>query len=305
VSIYGYSVGMSITSGQMYVDNFAQTGGVLPTGGPPPDPLGNFEFRFPTNNPLLTRIVNVTGNYSGVSQTSSHRNYNFDLAQDETGKLSVMGTIDGIADVNGNTQLAASAGTMRTVTGQPSAQLKGSFKGSRDGVKTSFSGKATVPVQVVDVGNGTNGVTGSGSYSSRIGTLPFSGKNLPVNVAAPPNSEQNLRQDWTLHLDIKKKLIGTKERTVASARLELPNGDTVDYPERVAKYSGTKGYSLSFTRGTNITVNPPKIGSRSRIYIRGMTLIPQGTDEWRPDAGLIDYQFLGQKGRANLMDFLE
>jgi hypothetical protein len=304
VSIYGYSSGMIITSSQMVVDNFSETGGVVSAGGPTPDPIGNFHFRFPTNNPLVTKIVSIIGNYQGVSQTSSQRSYNIDVAQDESGKITAMGTMDGITDANTNSQLSASVGSVKTVAGEPTAQLNGGFKGTRDGVKMSFNGKATIPLEVVDVGGGTNGVTGTGSYSSKIGNLPFSGRNLPVNVAAPPGSEENLKKDWSLELDISRKLIGTKERTIASARLELPNGDVINYPERVAKYSATKGYTLSFTRGTNVTVNPPKIVSKSRVSIKGLTLTRQG-DTYEPTGGVIMYQFLGQKGTANLMEFVE
>jgi hypothetical protein len=304
VWIYGYSSGMIINTSQMVVDNFSETGGAASAGGPTPDPIGNFHFRFPTNNPLVTKIVSIIGNYQGASQSSSHRNYNIDVAQDESGKIIAMGTMDGITDANTNSQLSASVGSVKTIANEPTAQLNGGFKGTRDGVKMSFNGKATIALEAVDVGGGTNGVTGTGSYSSKIGNLPFSGRNLPVNVAAPPGSEGNLKKDWSLQLDIRRKLIGTKEQTVASAILELPNGEVINYPERVAKYSATKGYTLSFTRGTNVTVNPPKIVSKSRVSIKGLTLTRQG-DSYAPTGGVIMYQFLGQKGTANLMDFVE
>ena len=91
-----------------------------------------------------------------------------------------------------------------------------------------------------------------------------------------------------------------KERTVAGARLTLPNGDTIVFPEKVTRYSATKGYSLSFNRGTNITVNPTRIDKKSSISIKRMTLGPGS----QPTGGTIVYQFLGQKGTANLTDFL-
>jgi hypothetical protein len=70
ISIYGYSVGMAIASGQMYVDNFSETGGVTPSDAPAPDPVGTFQFAFPTNNTLLTRILSIAGNYTGVTTIS-------------------------------------------------------------------------------------------------------------------------------------------------------------------------------------------------------------------------------------------
>ena len=47
---------MTVTNGRMYGDNFRETGGATPTGGPSPVPVGNYTFGFPTNNPLLTQL---------------------------------------------------------------------------------------------------------------------------------------------------------------------------------------------------------------------------------------------------------
>ena len=302
VYLSGFSDFMTVFEGQMYVDNFQETGGVISSGGPIPEPLGSFEFRFPTNNLLLTRMVSVSGNYQGVSPTAFHRNYSIDVAQDESGKLSAMGTMDGILDKNGGAQISGVNGTVKTVNGEPTAQIKGSFKGTRDGETTTLSGKATTPVQVIDVGGGTNGIGGSGSYSSKVGGVPFSGKNVPVQLAAPPGAVEQLKQEWTLRLDISRKLIGTKERTVASAELVLPNGDTLEFPQRVVKYSATKGYNISFTRGTNVTVNPATIDKKSSINLKRLTFTQESNE---PSGGTITYRFLGQKGTAELQDFLE
>ena len=66
--IFGYSNYMVVNDGQLYGDNFQEDGGVPwvgPLPGPSPGPTGIFRFAFPANNPLLTAILNVTGNYSG------------------------------------------------------------------------------------------------------------------------------------------------------------------------------------------------------------------------------------------------
>jgi hypothetical protein len=81
----------------------------------------------------------------------------------------------------------------------------------------------------------------------------------------------------------------------------LPSGETIVYPERPARYSTRTGYSLTFHRGTNITVQPNLTDKKSTISIKGMKLTKTGTT-WDPTAGKIRYQFLGQKGVANLMD---
>ena len=60
----------------------------------PPEHSG---FSFPTNNPLLTAITDLSGTYTGTTVTVSAthpRQYNVDIAQDESGKLSAMGTVE-------------------------------------------------------------------------------------------------------------------------------------------------------------------------------------------------------------------
>jgi len=48
---------------------------------------------------------------------------------------------------------------------------------------------------------------------------------------------------------------------------------------------------------------PPAVAKKVKIQIKLMTLMLDGMT-WRPTGGTIDYQFLGQKGTANLVDFL-
>ena len=189
------------------------------------------------------------------------------------------------------------------MSGEPVANIKGSFKGTRAGVSATFNGTGTGPIEVVDVGGGTNGIAATGSYKSNVGGVPFSEKNLPLMVAAPPGAVDNLQQDWNVQRDIASQGVKGKQVIMASAQLVLPNGDTIMYPERKAKYSETKGYKLSFKKGTNITASPSRIDKRSSLAINGLTFDSQGTD-WVPSGGTIKYQFLGQKGTANLLDFV-
>lgn len=230
------------------------------------------------------------------------RPYSIDVAQDESGKLTALGTIDGITDKDGNPQLAGVSGAVKTVNGQPQAGIKGSFTGTRDGISTTVSGSAAVPVDVVDLGDGTNGVRGTGSYRSQVGGVPFSGRNLPIALAAPPGAVDNLRQDWSFHLDLSRRQVGTRPRTVASAVLTLPNGDSIQFKERVARHSPSKGYTLSFSKGTNVTANPVRLDRKSSVVVQGLTFVPDG-DTWRPTGGTVLYKFFGQRGTASLMDF--
>jgi hypothetical protein len=302
--VYGYSVGMTINSGEMYGDNFRETGGVTPSGAPTPDPVGSFPFSFPKNNPLLTRIINISGNYHGSTHTSSNRVFNVAVAQDESGKITAMGTLDGVRDKSGNSELSGSVGSVSTVKGEPSAQLKGSFSGTRDGQTATGSANATGPIEIVDIGGGTNGVTGTASYRGKIAGVPFAGKNIPLQVPAPDDAIENIRQDWRLQLDLNRKIVKGKERTVASAKLQLPNGDTLSYPEKSVRYSTKSGYNLSFQSGTNVTANPRRIDRKSSILIKGLTF-EEKDGGWQPTGGTINYKFLGQKGTARLMEFVE
>lgn len=301
--VYGYSAGLIVGPGQMFADNFREEGGVTPSGAATPEPVGSFRFAFPSDNPLLTRIVSLVGNYQGTTHTSSNRAFNVDVAQDESGKLSAMGTMDGVLDRNGSPELAGSVGTVATVNGEPTAQLKTSFTGSRDGQPGSGTASAAGPVELVDIGGGTNGLTGTASYRGKIGLVPYVGNRVPLRIAVPPEAASNLRHEWSLKLEIYRKSIKGTLRTVGTGELLLPNGDTLQFPERVIRYSSKNGYALSLQRGTNITANPVRIDRKSAILIKGLTFERQA-DTWQPTGGVISYRFLGQRGVAPLLDFL-
>ena len=158
-------------------------------------------------------------------------------------------------------------------------------------------------LSLIDIGGGTNGFGGTGSYKSKIAGVPFGEKNVPLHVAAPPGTDANLKKAWSLQLDIEKKTVKGKEVTVATAQLVLPNGDTIVYPEKKVKYSTTKGYKLGLKKGTNTTVIPNRPDKKSSIAITGLLFTKQG-DDWQPTGGMIAYKFLGQKGTANLLDLI-
>ena len=303
LSVYGFSAAMTVAAGPMYLDNFTETGGVGGSGGTRPQPVGNFPFVFPGGNAALTRILSITGNYQGISPSPGQRSYTIDAAQDESGKISAMGVVEGIEDANGGSTIAANVGSVRTVNGEPVAQLKGSFKGELDGLSTTYKGNASVPLEVIDLSPGEQGVQGTGSFTSKLGGVPFSGKNMQVEVPAPPGAIDNLKQAWSLDLDIVPKTIKGKERAVASAMLVLPNGDTIRFPERVVKYSEQKGYKIAFKKGTNITANPDTLDKKSTVILTGLKFEKTG-DEWEPVAGMINYKFLGQSGIEDIMEFV-
>ncbi len=301
VNLYGYSELMTITTGQLYLDNFFETGGAHPGAQPAVVPTGNYTFTFPTGNALLTAIAYLAGTYTGVTPRGS-RPFTVDVAQDESGRLMAMGTVEGIADADGNSQLSGGVGSVTTVNDVPTARSKGAFVGTKDGDPASSKGEASLPLEIMDIGGGTNGVMGTVNGSGKVAGVPLVFKNEPVTKPVTAEDMANFKRDWGLQLIIEQKDINGKLQTVASAILTLPNGDQINFPERKARYSPTKGYKLSFKKGTNVTMNPATLDKKSSVAIKGLLFVQQG-DEWTPTAGTIRYRFLGQKGTGDLMQF--
>jgi hypothetical protein len=303
VYVYGYSAGMTVSSGQLFLDNFAETGGVPSSGGTAPVPTGKFSFGFPTNNPLLVAIANITGSYIGTTTIAPYRGYAVDAAQDESGKVVAMGSVAGITTPTGGTEISGGAGTVKTVNDRPTCVMKGSFEVNRDGTPATLKGTFSGPLEVVDIGGGSNGVAMDVNFSAKANGVPFTFRETGTMVPVNDSQIANLRKNWTLELDINQKTVNGKPVTVATASLTLPNGDTVSFPEKKVKYSSTKGYNLSFSKGTITTVMPNRPDKKSKIKITGLTFAKPDT-EWQPTGGTINYSFLGQKGTAKLMDFL-
>jgi hypothetical protein len=313
VYVYGYSASMAINAGLVFGDNFVETGGVTPTGGPSPDPIGNFRFSFPSN-PLLTAIFNLTGNYRGnyrhktapagdVPPLPYKREYTIDAAQDESGKLALMATMDGVVDSTGSPEIQGGAGAVSTVNATPTAEVKLDFAGTVDGATAEGSAATTGPIEIVDVRGGRPGIAPTSSYTGKVAGVPLTLSNQLTPTTLNPANLANLRNDWAFVLDVHRTVVKGEEMTVASAQLVLPGGDTIAFAEKVVRYSPSRGYSLSFKRGINITANPPRPDRKCAITIRGLTLAPQGSG-WLPTGGTISYQFLGQKGKADLLGFI-
>jgi len=287
--VFGYSENMAVSDGQLYGDNFLETGGVTPVISAP-GPTGSFKFRY---NPLMTAIFNLTGHYEGFDPLLN-RNYGMDVAQDESGKLSVMGTMDGIKNKEGGDGINI-AGSIKTVDGKPTVQAKCSFTGTCDDVPATASTTARIS-------GDSSGFLATETSKGKLGGVPFIGTR--DDFVPPGEGLDNLKKDWTLQLDITGKQDAKgKTYIVASSQLVLPNGDTIVFPEKKTKYSTKTGYSLSFKGGTNVSVNPPKVDKKTSILIKGMTLDKQGK-VWQPTAGTLTYKFFGQQGTGNLLDFI-
>ena len=314
LDLYGFSSSMSVPAGQMALDNFSETGGVLSSGGTRPEPTGTFQFPFPTGNASLTRIASLIGNYQGISPVVPLRAYSLDVAQDESGKIMGMGTVNGVQDSGGSSDLAVSLGRVRTVNEEPVAEVKSSFKGTADGMDATFKSNGTFPVELVGVtpapvvapgvvAAASLGVAGTATYSGKANGIPFSGKNEPLEFEAPPGAENNLALDWSLQLVISVTQVNGKDRIAAAATLVLPDGNSIVFPAKAVKYSEAKGYNISFKKGTNVTADPDVIDAKTSISLKGLNFQRQGSN-WIPTAGTVTYSFLGQKGVEALTDFL-
>lgn len=269
------------------------------SGHPPPDPLGSLLITFPTSNAFLPHIVSLTGSYPGTSATSN-RNYNVNVVQDDSGKLTLLGTVDGLLGRTGSPQIGA-VGFIRTIQGKPMLRLRGSLSGTLDGLPLRGSGTFTAPTALAGFASGF-GLSVTGSYAGKLGETPFSGRKALLQIPVLADSAANIHDGWSVGLDIHSKTIGKTQRTFVTAQLFLPSGDTIAFPERPAHYTKT-GYTFSFVGGTNITANPPVRNHRASIGIRTMSM-GQGGNGFVPTSGTIRYHFLGQGGTANLVDFM-
>lgn len=303
VWVYGFAEFMTIASGQLYLDNFLETGGEPSDGGPVPTPVptGNFSFGFPTDNPSLIAIASITGNYTGLDPFRGARNYDIDIAQDEKGKVIAMGVADGIENDEGGSEIDGLTGTVKTVNGKPQLDARASFNGTTDDAATSGSGRTSAPVEFTDIGGGSNGVAATTSGSGSVDGIPGSVSSMPVLIPATEDMENNFSKDWTLNLVITNMTIKGKETLTASATLIQPNGDMIEFPPKKVKYKEAQGFKVSLSKGMNVSVNPPA-KTKSKLAISGMTMQQVG-EEWTPTGGIISYQFLGQKGIADLLDF--
>jgi len=269
------------------------------------NPTGTVSLTAPTGNPDITQIADVTGHYVGTSPTRHHRPYDITVAMDEDGKLSAIGTISGITPKAGG-PLMGSFGQIDTIKGDPTARMKGKFIGVRDGVEGTCSASATGPVAVTDIGGGQQGVTGTASGGGKLGGVPYREKSTPVQIPVTPQNVANLDEKWGLTMTIANKVDPRTHKPYVGANgtLTLPNGTVIVFPEKRLKYSITRGYSVALTRGTNVTVNPTKIDKKASVVLRRMTLTQVG-GIWKPNAGTVSYRFLGQKGTANVVDFVK
>jgi hypothetical protein len=278
------------------------------------NPSGNFDLNFPDGK--ATSVVDVTGNYNGV--TKDKRNYNADVAMDEAGKLAVLGTADGIAQKGTNNTysptLHGTVGSIKTVNNVPTAQGLGSFTGTKDGVVTTATGTGSGPVVLTDAGGGSSTVTAKGSGTAHVGATPYSAKPTTGNLPVTPAQKSNLSKTWDLDMTLREVTNPTtlKKSMMCSSILNLPNGDKTFFPERLVTYTAAAGYTVTFTTGIKLDtlgnqILDPKTGkpvrdTKSWVNVTRM-LLSTTQGNWFVKGGIINYRFLGQTGKGNVTDF--
>lgn len=98
----------------------------------------------------------------------------------------------------------------------------------------------------------------------------------------------NPAASWHVQLDFHNKINSRNAlpKLAATAQLILPGGDTIVFPEMPTRYSRQTGYTLAFTHGTNVTLNPPRLAAPTTLSIRNL-IFTSTNGNWHPASGRI------------------
>ncbi|MCX7098048.1 MAG: hypothetical protein NTV43_09130 [Methylococcales bacterium] len=274
--------------------------------------------------PDVAPIFDATGHYSGTLPVGSHRTFDAYAAMDESGKIDILPNMSTLQGYTSDPSNKPVSGVLKTIDNKPDLKVSGKLLGTRDGVAGEVAGTGALtdiqadPSAVLMPAAGA--VPGAAAldqpmeqvlnaeavagYKVVIKTKQ-TGKKLSLSTKALPVAlpvTTNVTREWSVNVMIQQRLDAKKKtRTYASALLTLPNGDQISFAERVVKYSRKVGYSLAFVKGKNLSTN--KIDKKTSITIKKMLFSCVVTNCTLND-GEIQYSFLGQKGKAKLMDFV-
>ena len=297
----GTDVTASLSGGsQLLLNNVTAASHILATFSQLPAPTGDYTFAFPTRNPSVTPIALVAGHYVG---SYKGRSYDLQVTENEFGKLSASGTFDGLKGKNGGTAIDLPLGTAATIDGRSTVKVHTTFSGSFDDKPVSGLAAAHIEANNADLGNGTQGVVGDGSYRGHYDDQKETNDGafqIPLN----PEEAANVRKGWSLKISLVKKAHPKTGQPyiAASGEATLPNDHHLTFPEQSVRYSFQRGYTFILKRGTDHTVVPETLAKGSIFSITHLKFTPQGTT-YVVESGRIDYKFLGQRGHASLTDF--
>lgn len=289
-------------------------------------PTGTFAGNY-TDGKSITPIADVTGNYQGNGTIKNvTRAYNVDVAMDESGKLSTLGTVEGIKNKDGGDEVSGSVGSVKTVDDKPCLDLKGTFKGTRDGKPATGSAAATGDL-VFETVNADTQMSGVATYSAVVDGKKSVDKPAERTMVVPPADVSKLKKSWGLALTLVEKTpLKGKKYVEATGTLRLTSGEYSKFPAKKVTYGAKTGYMLSLasgqkldTLGAAVYVKDPKTGAtkldkkgnpipvidkKSSVNISKMVLTQAG-GTWSPTGGSMKYKFLGQKGKGELTAFLD
>ncbi|MBL9118003.1 MAG: hypothetical protein JNJ83_23545 [Verrucomicrobiaceae bacterium] len=275
------------------------------------EPAGNFVMTSPPEG-KATPVSSATGNYRGVMGI---RRMDFDVATDETGKLTGVGTVEGMEAVTPGTPPTSTpdltlGGAMTTLNGKPTGAVTGAFSGTMTGFSTNKpvtgSMNLQVPYEPVE--------TMSAKLVNSTSKFGKSSLTLTNQVVPIPSPAGGATRTWGYSLGITEKTdTKGKKYKAAVCTLTLPTGDKILFPEKPVTFATKTGYSINCKLGVKLdpTGNPILIYDskdklitipKTTLTFTGLKFTKSGVN-WVPSAGTVKYTFLGQTGTGNVLDF--
>ena len=239
------------------------------------------------------------------------------VAEDDGGKLSAMGTIQGLQQkLTTGTMTSnldyANVGNIVTIGGTPTGQLQMTFNGAVDGNPIKGAGSAQTPLvlatgtapaaNLAPMVTGTTGLNITASFKADFNGTLVAAKNAPYFIPVGTPALSQFKKNWSLNLSLMAKYTRSgAEYVEADAYVTLPNEQSIIFPIQKVKYSAKTGYRLNLTHGKTSPGGKPS--KHTSILIRNMMMTQSG-GKWVITGGTINYKFLGQSGTGNLIDFL-
>lgn len=284
------------------------------------NPEASLTFESPAVLPTgVAPVYDATGHYSGVLPVGSHRHFDAYAAMDETGKIDVLPNISSLEGYTSDPSNKPVVGILKTVNAKPEVKVSGMLTGTKDGVAGNVSGSGALGgIQAIPSESAPIGVLstetvapeqvlnaeGIASYKVQLKNketgIKLLLKDTALPVALPVTTDAT--REWSVNVDLQQRLDAkNKTKVYAKALLSLPNGEQVSFPERIVKYSRKAGYTLNFVKGINQSTQ--KVDKKTSLMIKKM-LFSCTTTPCTLSNGEMQYRFLGQKGKADLLDFM-
>lgn len=291
---------------------------------PVESPVGEFGFDAPADPPSgppqITPMVFLNGPYSdpfyGLGATTF-------MTMDASGKVLAVSSIPGFTDKKEGSSVTRTL-YVRTVNGIPTltanAKAGGDYNDGTATAPTEGTGKVIAPLAgPTDAPQGNVlPVTVMSSFSGKRDKKP---DKDPVQMDTLDLDVDQLDgvvfKEWGMFLTISERTNSKgKKFYVADLYFYNPNGTRTYFAEKTVVYSGTAGYSISFSRGMlydqsdqPILDTKGKHVSDKYSQIKFSNLLFKKLFDandlpfWQPAAGGVSYKFLGQNGFGHVFNF--